>query len=341
MEKSYIEYICKICNKKYSSYQSLWIHNKKFHNNCVEIKIQKLKNVENIKKNVEKIENINKSLICEFCNKIFNSRSAKSHHKKICILKTNEIEKLKNELIKQKKENELLKNNKKIINNNSNNTNITNNNTINNGTINNITINSIGNESITHLTDEEIKTIVENNNNMSDIIKYLNFNKRLPQNHVFCISSLEGDYATYYNDKTKQIEKINKKVLFDKLVVNSFEKLNNIMLYLEISKDIKEIINEEKIESIINKHEENKLNFFANKNYKKNYDYNINELGYNNKNLIMDTWSKLPRDISEEIKEIEKLKYNSSNKTFILKDDIILKKINDQPVLFFIDSEIN
>ena len=26
------EYNCKICNKKYKSYQSLWNHNKKFHN---------------------------------------------------------------------------------------------------------------------------------------------------------------------------------------------------------------------------------------------------------------------------------------------------------------------
>ena len=28
-----MEYICNICNKNYSSYQSLWIHNKKYHNN--------------------------------------------------------------------------------------------------------------------------------------------------------------------------------------------------------------------------------------------------------------------------------------------------------------------
>ena len=26
-----MEYKCNICNKLYSSYQSLWIHNKKFH----------------------------------------------------------------------------------------------------------------------------------------------------------------------------------------------------------------------------------------------------------------------------------------------------------------------
>ena len=26
-----MEYKCNICNKQYSSYQSLWIHNKKYH----------------------------------------------------------------------------------------------------------------------------------------------------------------------------------------------------------------------------------------------------------------------------------------------------------------------
>lgn len=30
-----MEYICNICNKKYSSYQSLWIHNKKYHKDTV------------------------------------------------------------------------------------------------------------------------------------------------------------------------------------------------------------------------------------------------------------------------------------------------------------------
>jgi hypothetical protein len=133
----------------------------------------------------------------------------------------------------------------------------------------------------------------------------LNFNKRLPQNHVYCISSLEGNYAKFYNHETNQIEQINKKELFDKLLVNSFEKLNNVMRYLEISKDIKELINKKKIESIINKYDATKSTFLTNKNHKKNYDYNINELGYNNKKLIMDTWSQLPQNITDKIIESE------------------------------------
>jgi len=32
MKNVIIDFNCNLCNKKYSSYQSLWIHNKKFHN---------------------------------------------------------------------------------------------------------------------------------------------------------------------------------------------------------------------------------------------------------------------------------------------------------------------
>jgi hypothetical protein len=30
-----MEYTCNDCNKKYYNYQSLWIHNKKYHNNKI------------------------------------------------------------------------------------------------------------------------------------------------------------------------------------------------------------------------------------------------------------------------------------------------------------------
>ncbi len=64
-------HICNICNKIYSSYKSLWNHNKEFHKN---------------KNNEFNIVNTNvkiiKSLTCELCNKIFNNRPAKSIHKK-------------------------------------------------------------------------------------------------------------------------------------------------------------------------------------------------------------------------------------------------------------------
>ena len=70
-----VEYLCKVCNKDYSSYKSLWNHTKKYHNNDVK---NVKENVKNVKENVKE----NKSLTCEYCKKVFNNRPAKSIHKK-------------------------------------------------------------------------------------------------------------------------------------------------------------------------------------------------------------------------------------------------------------------
>ena len=83
-----VDFACKICNKFYSSYKSLWNHNRKFHNNIqrkCSINVQNCStNVQNCSINVQNCS-INKSLICDYCNKVFNNRSTKSMHKKICI----------------------------------------------------------------------------------------------------------------------------------------------------------------------------------------------------------------------------------------------------------------
>lgn len=65
-----MDFNCKLCNKKYASYQSFWNHNKKFHNDV----------------------NINQIHKCENCNKNLASRQSKWRHLKICkIKKENDI----------------------------------------------------------------------------------------------------------------------------------------------------------------------------------------------------------------------------------------------------------
>ena len=99
-----MDFNCKSCNKKYGSYQSLWNHNKKFHNN---------QNINDYQYN------------CENCNKNLSSRQSKWRHLKICKKITcdgksksyNKV-KLKNEdTVKLKKENEELKKELNNINN--------------------------------------------------------------------------------------------------------------------------------------------------------------------------------------------------------------------------------
>ncbi len=93
-------YCCKICNKNYSSYKSLWNHTKQFHTTNVKNVKQNVKNVKQNVKNVKQDnnkdsqENTKKSLICENCNKIFNTRPAKSIHKKKCMIILNNNDKL-------------------------------------------------------------------------------------------------------------------------------------------------------------------------------------------------------------------------------------------------------
>ena len=60
---------CKVCNKEYKSYQSLWNHKKKFHTGNREIKI---------------IDTASLKYICKFCNKKFDTKQKASYHRKKC-----------------------------------------------------------------------------------------------------------------------------------------------------------------------------------------------------------------------------------------------------------------
>ena len=116
---------CNICNKFYASYKSHWLHNKKFHKN--ETVVNEIV--------CGSIEGEGKKYKCLYCNKLFNDRSNKSKHIKICKSKKiideekekellkKELFEIKNtivELVKQNAKNyqkNLEKNNKNLINN--------------------------------------------------------------------------------------------------------------------------------------------------------------------------------------------------------------------------------
>ena len=114
-----MEYKCNKCNKYYKTYQTLWKHNKEFHDDKTikhHINVQNVQtnvqNVQTIQSNVQSNVQINKSLTCEICNKVFNSRSTKSMHKKNCNNKVSELDKeienKKLEIILKKEETKIL-----------------------------------------------------------------------------------------------------------------------------------------------------------------------------------------------------------------------------------------
>jgi hypothetical protein len=185
-------------------------------------------------------------------------RQYKYSHQKSCKNKVNIIEENKN----LKLEIEKLKNNKIVTQNNNN---ITNNNNINHGTINNninhgtinnntFIINKIGEESISKLKFKDIKNIFrEQKNCLYHAIKYVNFNEKIPENHNFYNSSLEGKYINVFNNDNNEIEKKNKKDFFDNILLSSinitnllYDKFKNELSkkkQLKLSNMIKEIEN--------------------------------------------------------------------------------------------------
>jgi len=303
---------CKICTKNFSSYKSLWNHNKKFHldnKNIVQTNDNKQVIIPQTIDNKIEMKCI-ESLICKYCKKKFSHRNSRWKHETTCKTKIIQ-ETITPEILLnlQKKNQELedkitkLENDSKIINNKNITKNSNNNTSTNNGTINNITINQFGNENIHALSVKEIKQLIKNDNYLIDIIKLLNFNEKYPENHNFCNTSLEGKYISVFNSDSNKIEKINKNDFYDKVLCNSFIKMDNLSLVLELNDDVKEQIKEKYRDHLDNKLTHIKDIFYKDKIYKKNYKTNINELSYNKNKIVLDTWATVP-DVEKQDDEL-------------------------------------
>ena len=234
-----IEFACKVCNKYYSSYKSLWNHNKKFHillnNNC-SIEVQKCSiDVQKSSIDVQK-SSIHKSLVCEYCNKVFKNRSTKSMHKKLCNKideleeknnKINELEETINELknqvaiiIKEKgkihhktlqKINNQLNNNGKITNN------------INN--INNtyVKFGDIDYQKV--LNDKQIKHILNKQYlSLEESIRQIHFNEELPEYSNIFITNMKDDLGYVFDGK--QFISVRKNEMLNELIDTHVKEIN-------------------------------------------------------------------------------------------------------------------
>jgi hypothetical protein len=242
-----MSYNCNECKKKYSSYNSLWNHNKKFHTN----------------KSIE-INNDNKSFKCDYCNKYYTNKYILKNHYKTCSIKhyneqnndelcNNDNELLlkikltekETELIKleqMNKEKEILKlklelkttqnttninnNNIKNINSqlNSNNVNIN----------NNFKIISIGRENLQELLSQIEKKIIMNSrfNCLEELVNIVHC-KEYDQFKNILITNLKDDYAYKYCDKLNKFITIKKNEIIHDLVAERLENIREI--YEELS----------------------------------------------------------------------------------------------------------
>ena len=228
------KYICKICNKKYSGYQSLWIHNKKFHNIPIIISNPNNNHTNNIN-----IVN-DKKYMCKKCNKEFGRYQHRWRHEKNCIQKMpdnsmdrkfEEFKKTILDIIQKESKihpKTLQKINKQLINNN------TNNNTINNSNITNNTFVKFGNEQLSHLlTHKDMLNIINKNCLcIEESIKTVHFNKNLPEYNNIFITNMK-DTIAYIFDGSKFILTSKDEVIND-LYNNHLENIEQFLEEAEI-----------------------------------------------------------------------------------------------------------
>ena len=276
---------------------------------------------------------VNKTYNCRLCNKIYYNKQARWSHEKRCKNKTTLVE----ENNKLKEENEKLKmqiipltqqhnshNTKNIsnvnngtsyINNGTSNVNNTLNNTVNNNNNNNtVTINKIGTEPIVFKTKDIKKIANDGMNGPITCARQLNFNKNKPENHSYCVTSLEGEYCTAINHKTQQPEKVSKKEVIDQVFESAYRFIESVATQIKEDSTLRDKLTNKEIKEI-DRIVANKSKFYEKKNRKTFYN-SINSMGYNYKELVLTTWKLLKplennlieddesTDSDDEIKEV-------------------------------------
>jgi len=186
MDNSNGSFKCTQCNKLYSSYKSIWNHNKKFHKN---IESNGGKNVVVNGQHVvitditSSHKLVSNKYSCQYCNKIFSDRSNRHKHEKKCKEKINvltELKQVKEENIKVKKENEELKNNQIVP-------------------VNNIDNSELLNNQLINIIVDKTKTIEELQNKIdvkeeNKLVEVKKYNPTLNLNDVVIVSRSEDNY---------------------------------------------------------------------------------------------------------------------------------------------------
>ena len=340
-----MEFICKICNKNYKSYQSLWNHNHKYHyNHNDNLDNHKDNHSDNLNNHIDNHIKL-KQYYCGKCNKEFSQFQNRWRHEKTCKESSKQItnnENLQQEIIDLKnKVQKLEKNNKKST------TNIRVNGTLINGNNHDsgpkIIINKTGSENIDQITYNEVSTIFDNEiSSVVKLIELINFNESKPENHSFCSTALESPYLSFYNTDTNTVNKERKRYFFEEVICKSIQ--NHEILYGKFKNKFNSI-KRKQIEDNIYNLKKIKENSFNSKIIGEMIR-NLNLLSYNNRDLVQDTWTgrKYEHESDEEFMEMllddpetqKILKAEAAAKANKYKTDSDSSDSDDRPRLFFI-----
>ena len=269
-----MEYNCKTCKRNYSSYQSLWIHNKKYHNADNHKQPQPIHKTPPIPTN---------NLLCKYCNKIFSRIDSLNRHYNSCKMKKQQDITIKNNTNLEEMIRSIIKSeNKTKINN-------INKNKINGNMINtNITINKTGNENINLLNYDDVSIIFDNEiSSVIKLIELVNFNENTPDNHSFCSTNLDSAYLSFYNTDTNSINKERKRYFFEEVICKSIQ--NHEILYSKFKNKFS-FIKQKQIEDNIYSLKKIKENSFSSK-IMGEMIRKLNLISYNNRDLIQTTWT--------------------------------------------------
>jgi hypothetical protein len=280
-----MEYYCVKCNKEYASYQSLWIHNKKFHpiNNKSIDKSDKLHD-----KSIDKPKH--KNYKCNKCNKNFIHYQSRWKHEKKCKInkddKNNETKEINNKINILTEKIKILENKPTTVKNIQN----INNGMINKGAVYNF-LSKPGDENIHLLTEKEIEYIMDKELNcIVGLVEVLNFNEKYPENHTFCTTALNDKYISTMNSDTLIIEKQRKKDFFDKILVDGINKMKILYEKLKSKKTSKAIEYKNNIDKLIEF-------VIVNNKGKKAYVELMNTLTFNKRHITQSTWFQLTNNI--------------------------------------------
>ena len=152
--------------------------------------------------------------------------------------------------------------------------------------------------------------MADGNNMPITCIKKVNFNKKIPSNHSFCTTTLEGKHFTRINHKTQKPEKINKVDFINQILDSSLKFIQNISLMIEFDEKFRESIPEEyqeKLKEILANQER-----FHDPRNKKAFFNCINDMSYNFKDIILKTW-KLIQPADNELLMDENFNYMDSS----------------------------
>jgi hypothetical protein len=297
-----MEYKCDICNKYYSSYQSLWIHNKNFHS---DLSVKNQNNVNVLPQNFQIPNNLQpkNDLTCDYCYKEYSRSDNLKRHQIKCKEKIKQEDKklmamynINNKLDEIQRDIRNMKQGKKI-------TNIVNNNNCNliNGNNNNtnLSITKAGDEDISNLTLNDIDNIF--NYELTDVLKlidHVNFNEKLPKFNSYCTTNAESAYLSFFNTETNTIDKDRKKYFFENIICKSINKLE--ILYNK-HKNKFNSTKKNKIEENLSRLKKIKEDSFSSKMMMEMIR-GLNMLSYNKREIVQNTWKKRQEEIDPEDK---------------------------------------